>query len=104
MTIKRELGEAALKSIHAFHVDTLNFSEVKYMKLYNELFEQLKLEPNYISDNGELKKWVVINKAQNFDPELIELLLDNIILKENFFVKIKEVLVFNQSLFIQFLE
>ena len=30
------------------------------MKLYETLEKQLKKEPNYISDNGELKKWVVI--------------------------------------------
>lgn len=44
------------------------------MKLYKTLESQLKKEPNYVSDNGELKKWVVINKAQNFDEELIALL------------------------------
>jgi adenine-specific DNA-methyltransferase len=46
------------------------------MKLYKTLEKQLKKEPNYVTDNGELKKWVVINKAQNFDVELIGLLLD----------------------------
>lgn len=74
------------------------------MKLYQTLELQLKKEPNFVTDNGELKKWVVINKAQNFDQELIELLLDNAELKEKFFVKVKDVLVFNQNLFIQFLE
>ena len=74
------------------------------MKLYEILEKQLKKEPNFVSDNGELKKWVVLNKAQNFDPELIELLLDNKELKEKFFVPVKDVTVFNQNLFIQFLE
>jgi adenine-specific DNA-methyltransferase len=41
----------------------------------------------------------VLNKAQNFDQALIELLLENQILKEKFFVKIKEVLVFKQESF-----
>ena len=41
------------------------------MKLYETLEKQLKKEPNYVTDNGELKKWVVINKAQNYDAELI---------------------------------
>ena len=27
------------------------------MKLYEELEKQLKNEPNFVSDNGELKKW-----------------------------------------------
>jgi adenine-specific DNA-methyltransferase len=74
------------------------------MKLYEELEKQLKNEPNFVSDNGELKKWVVINKAQNFDGELIALLLDNAELKATFFVDVKGTLVFNQNLFVQFLE
>ncbi|MFQ3576217.1 MAG: site-specific DNA-methyltransferase [Cytophagales bacterium] len=74
------------------------------MKLYTTLEQQLKKEPNFVTDNGELKKWVVLNKAQNFDEELIGLLLDNADLKEKFFVKVKDTLVFNQNLFVQFLE
>jgi adenine-specific DNA-methyltransferase len=74
------------------------------MKLYESLEKQLKKEPNYVTDNGELKKWVVINKAQNYDAELIGLLLDDKELKAKFFHDIKGVLVFNQSLFVQFLE
>ncbi|MDF1674200.1 MAG: site-specific DNA-methyltransferase [Vicingaceae bacterium] len=74
------------------------------MKLYETLEQQLKKEPNFVTDDGELKKWVVLNKAQNFDEELIGLLLDNADLKEKFFVKVKDTLVFNQSLFSQFLE
>ncbi len=63
------------------------------MKLYQTLEKQLKKEPNYVTDNGELKKWVVINKAQNYDSELLELLLENEEIKERFFIAIKEVLV-----------
>ena len=74
------------------------------MKLYQTLESQLKKEPNYVSDNGELKKWVVLNKAQNFDEELIGLLLDDSDLKEKFFIEVKSTLIFNQNLFIQFLE
>ncbi len=74
------------------------------MKLYQTLEAQLKKENNYVTDNGELKKWVVLNKAQNFDEELIGLLLDNADLKDQFFVNVKGTLVFKQNLFIQFLE
>jgi adenine-specific DNA-methyltransferase len=74
------------------------------MKLYETLEKQLKKEPNYVTDSGELKKWVVINKAQNYDAELIGLLLDDKELKSKFFLEIKGVLVFNQSGFVQFLE
>ena len=80
------------------------------MKLYETLEQQLKKESNFVTDNGELKKWVVLNKAQNFDEELIELLLDNAELKEKFFVSVKGTLVFNlnvltpnnQAFFLQF--
>ena len=74
------------------------------MKLYKTLENQIKKEPNFVTDNGELKKWVVINKAQNFDALLIELLLDSKELKEKFFVDVNGTLVFNQNLFVQFLE
>jgi adenine-specific DNA-methyltransferase len=74
------------------------------MKLYDTLEKQLKKENNFVADNGELKKWVVINKAQNFDAGLIELLLDNEELKAKFFLEVKGTLVFNQNLFVQFLE
>ena len=74
------------------------------MKLYETLEQQLKKEPNFVTDNGELKKWMVLTKAQNFDEELIGLLLDNAELKEKFFVNVKGTLVFNQNLFVQFLE
>lgn len=74
------------------------------MKLLEVLEQQLKKEPNYVTDDGDLKKWVVLNKAQNFDEELIGLLLDNANIKDKFFIKVKDTLVFNQNLFCQFLE
>jgi len=87
----------------------VNYAEVQSlcedkMKLFKTLQEQLKQEPNLVTDEGELKKWVIINKARNFDEELIGLLLDNQELKEKFFVEVKGIMVFNQDLFIQFLE
>ena len=74
------------------------------MKLYETLEKQLKKENNFVTDNGELKKWVVINKAQNFDAGLIELLIEDKDLKEFFFIIVKGTLVFNQNLFVKFLE
>lgn len=74
------------------------------MKLYETLEQQLKNEPNFVTDNGVLKKWVVIDRARNYDEELIELLLENEVLKEKFFVKVKDVLVFKQDFFLNFLE
>lgn len=74
------------------------------MKLYDILEQHLKTEGNYKSDDGELLKWVVINKAQNYDEELLELLLQNDEVKKIFFVDVNGTLVFKQNLFLQFLE
>lgn len=74
------------------------------MKLYDILEKHLKTEGNYKSDDGELLKWVVINKAQNYDEELIALLLQNEEVKKIFFVDVNGTLVFKQNLFLQFLE
>ncbi len=74
------------------------------MKFYDILEQHLKSEMNYKSDDGELLKWVIINKAQNYDAELIALLLQNEIVKEKFFVDVNGVLVFKQTLFLGFLE
>ena len=74
------------------------------MKLFETLEKQLKKENNFVTEDGELKKWVVLNKVQKFDAKLIELLLDNKDLKESFFIEVKGVLVFKQNLFLRFLE
>ncbi len=74
------------------------------MKLLNALQNTLQKEPNYVTDDGELKKWVVIEKAYEYDADLLGLLLDESELKAAFFKEIKGALVFNQSFFIQFLE
>jgi adenine-specific DNA-methyltransferase len=74
------------------------------MKLYATVEAVLKNEPNFVTDDGDLKKWVIISKAQNCDAELISLLLENPEIKTHFFIPIKEVLVFNQALFIEFME
>ena len=46
----------------------------------------------------------MIHKAQNFDPRVIELLVENAELKAAFFITIKDTLVFNQTKFVHFLE
>ncbi|MGB6094503.1 MAG: DNA methyltransferase [Moheibacter sp.] len=74
------------------------------MKIYEILESQLRKEPNFISDNGELKKWVVLDKAQNFDEDLLKLLLESPELKEMFFKEISGATIFNQNRFSQFLE
>lgn len=74
------------------------------MKIYQLLESQLKKEPNFVTDTNELKKWVIIDRARNYDQELLELLLENPELKATFFVDVKNISVFKQEQFIQFLE
>ena len=74
------------------------------MKLLNTLEETLRREPNYVADDGHLKKWVIISKAQNFDETLLTLLLSQPDVKAHFFLPVAGVLVFNQPLFVAFME
>lgn len=74
------------------------------MELKQLLDSTLKKEPNFLTDKGEIKKWVVINKAQNFDETLIGLLLSEPQLKAEFFKEIKGIFVFNINIFTDFIE
>ena len=74
------------------------------MKLYETLLKQLKKEKSFVSEENELKKWVVITKARNYDSTLIKLLLQDNELKNRFFVEVEGILVFKQEDFITFLE
>lgn len=72
--------------------------------LYDELIALLKTENNFVTDNGDIKKWVVAEQARAYSPELIELLLDNEQLKNAFFVAVKGTMVFLLDKFLQFIE
>lgn len=74
------------------------------MKLYETLLTELKKEPNYVSDNGKLKKWVVADKARNYDAELIALLLGNNDLRQVFFKEVKNTAIFLLDKFLLFIE
>ena len=74
------------------------------MELEKRLEKQLQKEQNLITDNGEVKKWVVINYAQNHNESLIELLIEDNVLKEKFFKQIRGHWIFNHKLFVSFME
>lgn len=74
------------------------------MKLYEILLTQLKKEPNYVSDNGDVKKWVVADKARNYDSELLTLLLENNDLRQTFFKEIQNATIFLLEKFLLFIE
>lgn len=74
------------------------------MKLYESLIAQLKKDPNLVNDNGEVKKWVVADRARNYNEDLLELLLNDEKLKATFFKDVKGTLVFNLDKFLLFIE
>ncbi len=74
------------------------------MKLYETLISQLKKENNFVSDSGEVKKWVVADKARNYDAELLACLLGNDDLKRTFFKEVNGVVVFLLEKFLLFIE
>jgi adenine-specific DNA-methyltransferase len=73
-------------------------------KFHEVLTEQLSRESSFINDNGELKKFIIIDAAYNINPRLIELLIEVDEIKNKFFTEIKEHWVFNINLFVQYME
>jgi adenine-specific DNA-methyltransferase len=74
------------------------------MKIFKKIEQTLLKNKDFVSEDGSLKKWVIINKAKKLDEQLISLLLDDEEIKETFFNNIKNSIVFNQNKFITFLE
>lgn len=62
-----------------------------------------RLEDSAFCNNGVLQKWLVINKAQNGDEELLKLLLGDAQLKQAFFRAVDDALVFDSQKFTHFL-
>ena len=73
------------------------------MEIKHLLENTLRKEPNFLTDNGNIKKWVVISKAQNFDETLISLLLKEPRLKTEFFREIENHWFFDQNRFADFI-
>ena len=77
----------------------------KIMNLQETLESLLKKDANYVNDDGNLKKWVVLSDAQNYEIRLIELLLQKNKVKNKFFISTASgALVFNQPTFVRYLE
>ena len=68
------------------------------------LMERLTEEPNYVSDEGKVKKWVVAEEARNYSSTLIALLLKDDKLRETFFAEVAGAKVFKMESFLQFVE
>ena len=72
--------------------------------LYKTLEKHLQDYPEFTEKNGDIKKWVVIQKAKDNDTKIIKALLDNSKLKNTFFIDVEGILVFERDKFIDFLE
>lgn len=70
--------------------------ENTYKMLENLLLENDK----YKSEDNTILKAKVFEDAEKLNPDLIELLLDNDKLKEVFFIKLKDILVFDKEKFV----
>lgn len=68
------------------------------------LVNQLAIEGRFITDDGELKKFVIIDAAFNMDKILIKLLLTKPEIKQKFFSEIAGHWVFDINLFVQYME
>lgn len=73
-------------------------------RLNDLLMERLMEEPNYVSDEGKVKKWVVAEEARNYSPTLIALLLKDEKLRDTFFTEVAGAMVFKMESFLQFIE
>ncbi len=82
----------------------MNKEEQGVGELYLHLIEQLKGEPNFVADNGELKKWVVAEAARDYSADVISLLLKDELLRNAFFVNVNGTEVFKLDKFLLFVE
>ena len=81
-------------------------AEINYgaSSIYDCLIEVLKSENNYIAEDGNIKKWVVSEKACQYNPELLQLLLGNQTIRAAFFIQTGDTTVFQLEKFLQFIE
>lgn len=71
---------------------------------HETLLNQLSKESSFVSDSGELKKYIIIDSAFNMNPLLIELLLEIPEIKHKFFKEISGHWVFELNHFVQYIE
>ena len=72
--------------------------------LLETLEAELKKDIKFVDENKKLKKWVVLEQARQYSPDVINILLSNKTLKEHFFVKVQNAFIFKLEYFAIFLE
>lgn len=73
-------------------------------KFHEILVKKLARESHFVTDDNELKKFVIIDAAFNMNKRLIELLIEKDELKQKFFSEIAGHWIFNINLFVQYME
>lgn len=71
---------------------------------HETIINQLAKESSFVTDDGELKKFIIIDAAFNMNRKLIELLLEVPEIKQKFFTEISGHWVFDINLFVQYME
>lgn len=75
------------------------------MKKISQILEEiLREKKEYISEDGSLLKTKIYEDVMQMKEELIELLMNELDLRKAFFVKIKDIYVFDKQKFVSFLE
>lgn len=70
---------------------------------YEELSEVLKNNQDFVNQDGSFNRNAVINEALKYSEGLLECLYSNVRIQDKFFIKIKDIFVFKQKDFIDFI-
>lgn len=71
--------------------------------LYNDLYEVLKTNERFCTDDGKLNKAVIEQAATSLDGELLSMLLSTENLKKHFFKEVNGMMVFDKVDFLKFI-
>lgn len=71
--------------------------------LYNDLYEVLKTNERFCTDDGKLNKAVIEQAATSLDSELLSMLLSTENLKKHFFKEVNGMMVFDKVDFLKFI-
>jgi len=71
--------------------------------IFDQLIKLLKKDERFISSDDILLKNQVQELARKNDPELIKLLLSDKSIKQHFFFKVDDILIFDKEKFIRFI-
>lgn len=74
------------------------------LNIFDVVGNLLKTNEKYVAEDGKLLKAVVYSDVMNMDSALLEMLLSNEMVKDTFFTKVSETLVFDKQKFAWFMD